>query len=113
MHIAFILTKPPYGGEEPERVMEMAQEFVSNSHQLTLFLLGDGVLSSKTDQKGTIGQMLSNLIKEGAEVFAAEDDSVARGVTSERRIDGVNVMAGIFDQLVETVMEDADRVISC
>ena len=113
MHIAFILTKPPYGGEESERVLEMAQDFLLNSHQLTLFLIGDGVLGCKANQKGGIGQSISNLIHSGARVFVAEHDLEARGLPSERRLEGITVTTGIFDQLVDTVMEEADRVISC
>jgi len=108
-----ILTKPPYGCEEPEKAMKMILRFMDDGDDVAIYLLGDGVELTKSSQKGDLGKLLEEIADKGGEIYSSDEDMQARGLYGDRILNCVKLRSNIFKEIVDDAMERADRVLSC
>jgi sulfur relay protein TusB/DsrH len=79
---------------------------------VAVYLLGDGVLCAKKDQKGYVGKNMKTAIENGVVIKASSKDLLARAIPNEQVEPGVEIIDNLEEALVDAIMEDADRVIS-
>jgi sulfur relay protein TusB/DsrH len=79
---------------------------------VTIYLIGDGVLCAKRNQTGHVGHHVHNALSNGVQVVASRDDLLARGLAETQVEQGVEMVDDIEGMIVTDVMEHADRVIS-
>ncbi len=79
---------------------------------VTLYLMGDGVLCARRSQKGYHSHGIEEALKNGARVCACSRDLKARGISAEDRHAGIESPDDFESILIEDVMENAGRVFS-
>ena len=57
--IALLITKPPHSDEGAERMCGISKRAKEREMDVTIYMLGDGVLCAKKDQKGYVGEVES------------------------------------------------------
>jgi predicted peroxiredoxin len=65
---------------------DLAKDLKSQGHEVTLYLLQNGVLPAR---KGPRSQMLADLVKAGINVLADDFSLAERGIDGKRLVDGV------------------------
>lgn len=110
--ICLIITKPPHSDESAERICGITQAAIEKGMEVAVYLLGDGVLCAKKNQKGYIGRNIKTALENGAKIKAGENDLLARAIPEEHVESGIDMVTDIEGMLVEDIMENADRVIS-
>ena len=110
--VCLLITKPPHSDEGAERMCGISRRARERNMNVTVYLLGDGVLCAKKDQKGYVGQNMRTAIKNGVTIKASAKDLSARAMPSEQIEPGVKVVDDLEDAFIEDMMENADRVIS-
>ena len=110
--ICLLITKPPHSDESAERMCGITQAAKEKGMDVTVYLIGDGVLCAKKDQKGYVGQNIKNALENGVAIKAGENDLQARAIPQEHVESGIEMVSDIEGMFVEDVMENADRVIS-
>jgi uncharacterized protein involved in oxidation of intracellular sulfur len=115
MNVLFILNEPPYGSERAWNALRLATALQQEVPQtrIRIFLLSDGVYGAlpehhRPDGSYNVGQMLANLIANGAEVLACVTCVDQRGLWASKLIEGVNL--GSMVELAHWTAE-ADKVI--
>ena len=111
-HITLLITKPPHSDEGAERMCGISKHAKERDMDVTIYLLGDGVLCAKSDQKGYVGKNMKTALQNGVKIKASSGDLEARAISSDQVEPGVFVIDDLEDEFVEEVMETADRVIS-
>ena len=109
----FILTKPPYGGEESGQVLKMAIERLDQGNTAAIYFIADGTLSCKAKQKGRIEGMIRKMVNKGGDAYASESDLLARGIKGNDVVVGVDVREDILELMVDDLMENCSSVVSC
>lgn len=104
-----MLMRTPLSEEDSDRLFSPAKE---EGNDLSLYLLGDGVLCARRGQMGYHGAGVREAILRGARVKASARDLRARGVSREELMDGVVPTEDLEGELVEEVMNEAGRVFS-
>jgi sulfur relay protein TusB/DsrH len=79
---------------------------------VSIYLIGDGVLCAKKNQVGHVGANIKNALENDVKVFASSQDLLARGLSELQVEQGVSVVGDIESIFVDDVMEHAARVIS-
>ncbi len=79
---------------------------------VAVYMIGDGVLCAKKDQKGFIGENMKMALKNGVTIKASKNDLFARAVPEDQVEPGVQLIDDLEGIFVEDVMENADRVIT-
>jgi sulfur relay protein TusB/DsrH len=79
---------------------------------IVVYLLGDGVLCTKINQKSLIGQNLKSALKKGVLFKASAKDLRARAIRNNQVEPGVSIIEDFEGEFVDDIMENADRVIS-
>ena len=110
--ICLLITKPPHSDENAERMCGLSKTANESGMEVAVYLLGDGVLCAKKNQKGYIGQQIKNAIETGVTVRASLDDLEARAIPKEQVEAGIEVVENFEETFIVDVMENADRVIS-
>ncbi len=107
-----LITKPPHSDESAERMCGITQRAEERKMDVSVYFLGEGVLCTKKNQKGYIGQNMKNALENGVVMKASAKDLRARAITAEQVEAGVEIVEDLEGALVEDIMEHADRVIS-
>ena len=110
--ICILITKPPHSDESAERMCGIARAARGKGMDVTVYLIGDGVLCAKKNQKGYVGQNIKMALENGTIIKAGENDLHARAIPQEHVEPGIEMISDIEGMFVEDVMENADRVIS-
>ena len=98
MNVLLIINESPYGSERAWNALRLAtalQQEVPDT-RIRIFLLSDGVYSAipehhRPDGSYNIGQMLTTLIANGAEVLACVTCIDQRGLWAYKLIEGVQL----------------------
>jgi sulfur relay protein TusB/DsrH len=85
---------------------------IDDNMNIVVYLLGDGVLCTKANQKSQIGQNLRSALKKGVIFNASAKDLRARAIKNDQVEPGVNIIEDFEGEFVDDIMENADRVIS-
>lgn len=110
--LCLLITRPPHSDEGAERICGIARRAKERGIDVTVYMLGDGVLCAKKGQKGYVGRNMKIALEKGVKIKASSKDLLARAIPPEYVEPGVKVIEGIEGEFVEDVMENADRVIS-
>ncbi|MDH4226490.1 MAG: DsrE family protein [Deltaproteobacteria bacterium] len=94
--VTIVLQDAPYGNEKMWNALRLVEALLTEDVKVRIFLYGDSVSAAKKGQsppKGyyNVGEMLSALIKKGAEVRSCLTCTRARGFTQEDFIEGAVV----------------------
>lgn len=111
-NICLLITKPPHSDEGAERMCGISRRAREKGFNVTVYMLGDGVLCAKKDQKGYVGKNMKEALKNGVTIKASAKDLQARAILMEHVEPGVEAIEDFEDAFVEDIMENADRVIS-
>ena len=95
--IVFVILKTPSEGDPTDLVNALAGDF-----KRSFILLEDGVYWAVVEEKRRILKGLN------AEIFAANDDLLARGFGDT--MEGVKILD--YDGIVEVLMEEYDQIIT-
>jgi len=114
MNVLLVINESPYGSERAWNALRLAtalQQEVPDT-RIRIFLLSDGVYAAlpehhRPEGSYNIGQMLANLIANGAEVLACITCTDQRGLWASRLIEGVQ--PGSMVELAHWTAE-ADKV---
>jgi len=112
--ILFILNAPAYGSERILTALRLASALVADpTVQITLFLVSDAVGCALNGQQVAaglpLGQMLEELIAQGAHVAGCRTCLDARGISAAQLLPGVRI--GTMPELAQLTL-DADKVLS-
>ena len=110
--LCLLITKPPRVEEQSNRMYGISARALERGFEVAIYLLGDGVLCAKKDQKGHIGNYIKNAIENGAVLNASSKDLLARGILREQVEPGINIVDDFEHMFVKDVMENSNRVIS-
>jgi sulfur relay protein TusB/DsrH len=110
--ICLLIMKPPHSDESAERMCGIAKRAKERNDDVTIYLMGDGVLCAKKGQKGYVGKNLKMALENGVIIKASENDLNARAITSDYVESGVQTVNDIEGEFVVDIMENADQVIS-
>lgn len=113
--VTVIINDAPYGIEKPWNALRLAKALLVKKQKVNIFLLGDGVGLVKKGQQTpagyyNLGQMLSELIKLGAEVRACRTCLDSRGIKEEELLEGTAI-GGTMTYLADLIA-GGSRVIS-
>ncbi|MCW4013894.1 MAG: DsrE family protein [Candidatus Bathyarchaeota archaeon] len=107
-----LITKPPHSGEGAERMCGISSAARLEGMEVSIYLIGDGVLCAKKNQRGHVGANIKLALETNVQVFASSMDLLARGLSGAQVEDGVKMVGNIEDMFVEDVMEHSTRVVS-
>jgi len=105
-NICILITKPPHTSEGGKRVCGITRRARDKGMNVTIFLIGDGVLFAKRNLEGNMVITPDDFIS----IKAGMNDMLARGITPEMldyRIEAVDDIEGKF---VEDAMENSRLV---
>ena len=96
VHFLFIVQTPPYSGGKSchaESAMRLTEEALKKNHQVTLFLIGDGIYLAKKNQRAitvpNVEKSLEGFIKKGVQVLVCGNCATFRGIESGSMVEGV------------------------
>jgi len=110
--IALLITKTPHSDEGAERMCGISKRAKEREMDVTIYMLGDGVLCAKKDQKGYVGTNIKIALENGVSIKASANDLNARAIRKEQVEPEIEIVTDLESQFVEDIMESADRVIS-
>ncbi|MFQ6137025.1 MAG: DsrH/TusB family sulfur metabolism protein [Candidatus Hydrothermarchaeales archaeon] len=110
LKLGVIITKTPNASEDVENALSLGEDALTLGNQVGIFLLSDGIWVAKKGQP-LIEKRLSNLIERGCKVAASKQHLKAAGLSPEKLIEDVKVSDEPYDELVDLVMEEWDKVI--
>jgi sulfur relay protein TusB/DsrH len=110
--ISLLITKPPHSEEDAERMYGISKRAKERDMEVTIYMLGDGVLCVKKHQKGHVGKNMKAALENGVKIKACARDLYARAVSKDQVEPGVEILTDLEDEFIEDIMESADRVIS-
>ena len=110
--LCLLITRPPHSDEGAERICGISRRAKERGMDVTVYMMGDGVLCAKKGQKGYVGRNMKTALENGVKIKASSRDLLARAIPPEYVEPGVEVTEDIEDIFVEDVMENAERVIS-
>lgn len=105
--LCVLITRLPHTREDIDRVFGAIEAGLENGC-VEVFLLGDGVLCSKS---GPVARPLEGILQGGAVVKASRADIVSRGI-SGKTLDGIEETDDLEGELVECTMERAGKVVT-
>ena len=107
-----LITKPPHSDERAEHICGISKRAREREMDVTVYLLGDGVLCAKKDQKGYVGQSMKLALQTGVKLKASAKDLRARAIPPDQVESGIDVIEDLEGEFVDNIMENADRVVS-
>jgi predicted peroxiredoxin len=81
-----IESRDPFDTNLVEDFTDLAKDLRSQGHEVTVFLVQNGVLPAR---KGSRSQPLADLVKAGVKVLADDFSLAERGIEQQRLLDGV------------------------
>ena len=94
------------------QAVSLGLEAMKKGKHVGFFLISDGVFNAIRDS-GNIADGLGQAISGGGKVFLSNEHVLAAGIPEERLIPGTDSLEKAYEELVDLVMEDWDRVIIC
>lgn len=110
--LVILITKPPHSDEGAERMCGVSKLATQKEKEVSIYLMGDGVLCAKRNQSGYVGTSIGDALRHGVEVYASKKDLYARGLSKERVEDKVTIVEDIEGHFLDDIMERSDKVIS-
>jgi sulfur relay (sulfurtransferase) complex TusBCD TusD component (DsrE family) len=108
--IGIIITKTPNANEDVDNVLAIGEEALKAGNQVEFFLLSDGVWVGK--RGNTLAETrIINLIQDGGTIKASRKHVKAGGLNKEKLVDGVIISDDPYDELVDLVMDNWDKVV--
>ncbi len=111
-NICLLITKPPHSNEHAEMMCGVSRRAKERNMNVTVYFLGDGILCTKKNQKGYIGQNMKIAQKNGVVLKASANDLKARAILEDQVEPGVEIVDDLEGEFIIDVMEHADRVIT-
>jgi len=114
-NILLMLNASPYGNERSLSALRLTLALTDPAHpsRIRLFLLSDAVITACSQQvvaaPPNLGDMLSEAIRHGVEVYVCRSCAEARGLDSNRLLPGVRISS--MPELARWTLE-ADKVLS-
>jgi sulfur relay (sulfurtransferase) complex TusBCD TusD component (DsrE family) len=95
-----IESRDPFDSTDVERYYELARNLAGDGHQVTLFLVQNGVLPARRSSKS---ELLTRTAKAGVEILVDDFSLRERGIGVDRLAEGVNPapLDVIVDQLAD------------
>ncbi|MBP7086442.1 MAG: DsrE family protein [Methanomassiliicoccales archaeon] len=110
MRICMLLMRTPTSEEDKSRIFGVLRG--SQGKEVSIYLLGDGVLCARKGQSPLLGGGVEDAIRSGAEVLVGSRDLRARGIPISELMDGLEVAEDLEGSFIDDAMEHADRVIT-
>ncbi len=107
IRLGIILTKAPLGSEDAENALAAGMAALDAGDQASLFLLSDGVWAAR---KLAMAWSLPCFMDKGGKVFVSGEHMKAAGLAEDKLVEQAQVANDAFDQLVDLVMDQWDRV---
>jgi len=107
IRLGIILTKAPQGSEDAENALLAGLAALEVGDEASLFLLSDGVWAAR---KEAMAGKLPAFMSKGGEVCVSGEHMRAAGLPPEKLVEQAQVANDAFDQLVDLVMDQWDRV---
>jgi len=111
--LLILLSKEPYSFEKTSLAVVTASKAAEKDVDVTIFLIEDGVLATRPNQKpargANFGDALTKLIEKGVEVLAEDLSLAARGLSTDKLLSGIRISN--ISELTDLIMEKSDRVI--
>ena len=111
-HLCTLITRPPHSEEDTQHMFGPIHAAQDKGMEVSMFLLGDGVLCGKKGLKGPVGENMVNALSSNVSIKASKKDLQARAIANEQVTQGIEIVDDLEGDFVETTMEKADRVIS-
>ncbi len=77
-----------------------------------IFLISDGVWNALNDS-GNVSDIIGQLVNDGAKLYISDEHARAAGFPKDRVIEGAEFIEDTYKVLVNSVMEEWDKVIIC
>ncbi len=106
--IVFMLTKAP--NESGSMALKLAIEGIKNGNKVRIYLFSDAVIYAKQNQKAC--KAIKEAIALGARIYAAREELLARGLSENCLIKGIELPHNIIEAFIVDVMEQAGNVLS-
>lgn len=106
MHVGLILTKTP--AEEGFKTFLEFANIYHGREKASIYFIGNGVFSAR---KGHLNQGEIEKLTENTQIYANSEDLKARGIEEDDLIDGIMLIEG-YDDLVVNIMEEFDQILS-
>jgi sulfur relay protein TusB/DsrH len=107
--LGIIITTTPNVHNLALEAVEVGEKAQSSGKEVGFFLISDGVWNTLKGS-GSVSEKLTDLMANGAKVYASDEHVRAGGLPKERTIEGVEFVEDMYDVLVDKVMEEWDRV---
>ncbi|MFQ6050972.1 MAG: DsrH/TusB family sulfur metabolism protein [Candidatus Hydrothermarchaeota archaeon] len=107
--IGIIITKPPFNNENIENALMLAVDLLKEENGAEIFLLSDGVWTAKKGSQ--IEPLLKTFLEKGGEITASDPHLKANGLIKEMLMENIKITERPYDDLVDLIMEQWDRVL--
>ena len=94
------------------QAVNLGLEAMNRGKRVGFFLISDGVFSAIRGS-GDVANGLGQVISGGGKVFLSSEHVLAAGIPGEKLIEGTETLESAYEELVDLIMEDWDRVIIC
>ncbi|MCK5310028.1 MAG: DsrE family protein [Thermoplasmata archaeon] len=98
--------------EGANQAVNLGLEAMKRGKRVGFFLLSDGVFNAIRGS-GDVAAGLGQAISGGGKVFLSEEHLLGAGIPGEKLIPGTETVKKAYEELVDLIMEDWDRVIIC
>ncbi len=105
MKIGILLTTSPES-QNSYTVVQLARAALNQGHQVSLFVMDDGVFNLKANPKNLWSAEFSALIQAGAQITLCASNAESRGLEKGELIDGV-VFGSQYDHAM--ILKESDR----
>ena len=107
MRTCILLMRSPGTKEDGERLLGIAAEA---GPDVTIFLLGDGVLCARRGLVGDLGPAIGDVLVKGGRISASGRDIRARGIDPSELLEGVAIDEDPEGAFLDEAMEKSERV---
>ena len=94
------------------QAVSLGLEAMKRGKRVGFFLISDGVFNA-IQGSGNVADGLGQAISGGGKVFLSDEHVLAAGIPGEKLISGTETVEKAYEELVDLIMEDWDRVIIC
>jgi tRNA 2-thiouridine synthesizing protein D len=95
-------------------MVKLARAAVDKGHNVKIFGYGEGIMAVKADQNPkrfpNIGEIMTDLAKDGVEIAVCETCSAARGVKRGEEIEGAKI--GSLTNDLSVFVSESDRMVT-
>jgi len=109
--LGLIITKAPAESGAVANALQMARGAQFSGNRIALFLISDGVWLAKAGQKNRAFNEFCELLNKGVRVTLSQEHLEAAGMGRGELVDGVDIVKKVYDEMVDQVMEQWNRVV--